>query len=404
MSSHDAIPRSGFGRDGMPLDAVRSAFEWLVAGPYPVSVDGRLFAGLPARRVPLSEVRDRLLRRRCPQTVRDAVWAHLVLLARSEGDAWTVGAVGVALPALTSIAATLSAKFAGDPSDIHAAVLSGFVAELDEIDLRRPRIMLRLRWAAYRAGHACVREALDAPVPSGHAAEGFRSTMPPPPWGHPDFVLARAVAEGAITAIEAELIGSTRLEGVPLAAAAAARDLSYQAAKKARQRAEHRLVVYLLDDAPTTAHTGTGERDLATQVADSVLITTAAGHTTGTTDPSPNVTALKAHEQQKNEERVSPQGRFSGVQGCGRTPAVPVHTTSSPQPLRRLSGPTPGASRCAWPLSLSVLMTIVGPLPTAPPTSLRGASAGPPRTPVQPSAPTRLRTAGTPQSLRPPQR
>ena len=225
------VPRSGFERDSMPLDAARSAFEWLVAGPHPVSVDGRLFPGLPARRVPLNELRDRLLRRRCPQTVRDAVWAHLVLLARTEGGAWTVGAVGVALPALTSIAATLSAQFAGDPSDIHAAVLAGFVAELATIDLRRPRVMLRLRWAAYRAGHTAVREALDAPVPSGH---GFHSTMPPPPWGHPDFVLARAVAEGAITAAEAELIGATRLEGVPLADAAAERN---SPTKQRRRRA-----------------------------------------------------------------------------------------------------------------------------------------------------------------------
>ena len=47
---------------------------------------------------------------------------------------------------------------------------------------------------------------------SGHGTDGFRSTMPPPPWGHPDFVLARAAAEGAITSAEAELIGATRLE------------------------------------------------------------------------------------------------------------------------------------------------------------------------------------------------
>lgn len=68
MGSQDAIPRSGFERDSMPLAAARSAFEWLVAGPHPVSVDGRLFPSLPARRVPLNELRDRLLHRRCPQT------------------------------------------------------------------------------------------------------------------------------------------------------------------------------------------------------------------------------------------------------------------------------------------------------------------------------------------------
>ncbi|SER76992.1 hypothetical protein SAMN05216188_11596 [Lentzea xinjiangensis] len=352
MSSHESIPRSGFERDSMPLDAARSAFEWLVAGPHPVSVDGRLFPGLPARRVPLNELRDRLLRRRCPQTLRDSAWAHLVLLACTEGGAWTVGAVGVALPALTSIAATLSARFAGDPSDIHAAVLAGFVAELGEIDLRRPRVMLRLRWAAYRAGHTAVREALDAPVPSGH---GFRPTIPPPPWGHPDFVLARAVADGAITSTEAELIGSTRLEGVPLADAAAERNLSYQAAKKARQRAEHRLVAYLLDNTADTPRSGPREGDVATQVADAVTITAAAQHSTTTLSLSRTVTDLATRTTKKVGDRVSPQDRFSGVQGCGRKPATPAHTTSSPTPSRestqhspqRPSGTTPGVSRCA---------------------------------------------------------
>lgn len=361
MSSREAIPRSGFERDSMPLDAARSAFEWLVTGPHPVAVDGRLFPGLPARRVPLNELRDRLLRRRCPQTLRDAAWAHLVLLARTEGGAWTVGAVGVALPALTSIAAALSARFAGDPSDIHAAVLAGFVAELATIDLRRPRVMLRLRWAAYRAGHACVREALDAPVPSGHGCEGFRSTMPSPPWGHPDFVLARAVAEGAITSTEAELIGSTRLEGVALADAAAERDLSYQAAKKARLRAEHRLVAYLLNDIADTTdtpHAGPHERDVATQVTDTVTITAAAQHSTASTPLSRGVTDLATRTAKKVGDRVSPQGRFSGVQGCGRRPATPAHTTSSTSPptppsestqhsAQRSSGTTPGVSRCA---------------------------------------------------------
>ncbi|MFI7680071.1 hypothetical protein [Actinophytocola sp. NPDC049390] len=352
MSSHDAIPRSGFERDDKPLDAARSAFAWLVTGPHPVSIDGRLFPGLPGRRMPLNEVRDRLLRRRCPQTLRDAVWAHLVLRARTEGGTWTVGAVGVALPALTSIAATLSTKFAGDPSDIHAAVLAGFIAELATIDLCRPRIMLRLRWAAYRAGHACVREALDAPVPTGTGYGRSRSTMPPPPWGHPDFVLARAVAEHAITAAEAELIGSTRLESVSLADAAVERDLSYQAAKKARQRAERRLVAYLLDGTTGAPHNGQHEGDVATQAADTVIITAAAEHSAVLAPPSRNVTDLGPDAAREAGDRVSPQGRFSGVQGCGkRRPATPAHTTSSPlqpQPSTQgQSGPTPGVSRCA---------------------------------------------------------
>ena len=355
MTSHHAIPRSGFERGSMPLDAARSAFEWLVTGPHPVSVDGRLFPGLPARRVPLNEVRDRLLRRRCPQTLRDAVWTHLVLLARTEGGTWTVGCVGVALPALTSVAATLSARFADDPRDIHAAVLTGFIAALGEIDLRKPRIMLRLRWAAYRAGHTAVREALDTPAPAGH---GFRSTPPPPPWGHPDFVLARAVAENAITPPEAELIGSTRLEGVALADAASARGLTYQAVKKARQRAEHRLVAYLLDSlrdtAHGTSHSGAQEGDVAARVADAVLITGATPPATPPATTHANVsravTDRRSRTVKKTRDTVSPPDRFSGVQGCGRKPATPAHTTPSttqPTASRQRPGSTPGVSRCA---------------------------------------------------------
>ncbi|WP_418154115.1 hypothetical protein [Actinoalloteichus caeruleus] len=324
----------------MPLDAARSAFEWLVTGPRPVSVDGRLFAGFPARRVPLDEVRDRLLRRRCPQTLRDAVWAHLVLLTRTGGEAWTIGAVGVAMPALTSIAARLSTRFAGDPSDIHAAVLAGFVAELGEIDLRRPRIMLRLRWAAYRAGHAAVREALDTPVPSGH---GFRSRMPPPPWGHPDLVLARAVAEGAITSAEAELVGATRLEGVSLADAAAQRNVSYQAVKKARHRAEQRLVAYLRDEAPRS---GECVGDLAIQATHAVAIRDAAARASRTAIASRGVTAGSAPTGKKAAHRVSLPARFPGVQGRGRGPAFACSTGSSPRPESGPAGSSSEVSSC----------------------------------------------------------
>ncbi|WP_394617348.1 hypothetical protein JNUCC0626_48455 [Lentzea sp. JNUCC 0626] len=317
MYSYRPTPRSGFERDRMPLDAARSAFEWLVTGPHPVSVDGCAFAGLPPRRIPLDELRNRLLRRQCTQKLRDEVWAHLVLRARTDGSTWTIGCVGVALPALTTTAATLSAKFANDPSDIHAAVLAGFIAELKTVDVRRPRIMLRLRWAAYRAGHAVVREALDAPVPSGH---GFRSAVPPPPWGHPDFVLARAVAAGAITAFEAELIGATRLEGVALADAASERGMSYEATKKARRRAELRLGAYLRDDTVD----GSGDEDIANRVADTVAISEAA--------------------QQDARVRVSRGRRISGVEGCGRN-APSAHTPSaSPSSV---ADPASGVSRCA---------------------------------------------------------
>jgi hypothetical protein len=339
MPSSHRIPGSSFGRDAMPLDAARAAFDWLLTGADPVSIDGRLFPGLPARQVPLGEVRDRLLHRRCPQELRDAVWAHLVLRSRTEGGTWTVGCVGVALPALTTVAARLSARFAGDRADIHAAVLTGFLTELARANLRKPRIMLRLRWAAYRAGHAYVREALDAPVPAGI---GFTSAAPRPPWGHPDFVLARAVAESVITASEAELIGATRLEGVALAEMAAARSLSYDVVQKIRRRAEYRLRTYLTNQAATDPPLGFG-RDIADDIADSLTITDAAHHHATHRKRSPSVTELAAHAAKKTRRRLSENGAETGVQRCGKRPATPATTT----PPTSVSGPTPEVPRCA---------------------------------------------------------
>src|SRR5690242_13238187 len=209
MGSSSTRSGRGFGPDQGPLDAVAAAFGWLAEGPDPLAVDGRDFAGLPDRAVPLGELRERLLDHGCTAQTRDAVCADLVARSRREGGAWTIGCVGVALPALLRIAATLTARFAGDPRDVHAAILTGFLAALAEVGLDRPRIMLRLRWAAYRAGHAALREALDAPTPIGDdqpAAAPVSAARA----GHPDLVLARAVADGVLTADEAELIGATR--------------------------------------------------------------------------------------------------------------------------------------------------------------------------------------------------
>jgi hypothetical protein len=335
--------RGGFERELAPLDAARTAFEWLVTGPCPVSVNGRRFPGLPARRVPLDELRQLLLRRRCPQALRDAVWAHLVLRSRTDGPTWTVGATGVALPALATIAGKLTARWAGDPADIDAAVLTGFLAELARIDLRKPRIMLRLRWAAYRAGHAAVREALDAPAPSGSV---FRSQQPPAPWGHPDFVLARAVAEGAITAEEAELIGATRLEGVPLATAAAHRGRTYQAVKKARLRAEHRLIAYLVHDTATEPNASGAHHDLATQATANVIISAAARDAASSPGRSRTVTGRGGRRGKRRRRQMSPTAPQTGVRGCGNNPATPAPITPLAAPDTPAST-TPEVPRCA---------------------------------------------------------
>jgi hypothetical protein len=239
----------------LPLDTVRDSFHWLVAGPSPVSVDGRQFTGLPDRLIPLNELRNLLLSKQCGNSTRDDVWTYLVERSRVESGTWTVACAGMALPALASSASWLANRFRGDRADVHAAVLVGFLDALTHIDLDQPGILIRLVWAARRAGHAALAESLDAPRPVDPELIPDQK----PPSGHPDLVLARAVGEGVLTAIEADLILSTRLGDTTVTAWARARRHGVKAVFKARDRAEDRLLVWLreqpheLDSDPVAA-------------------------------------------------------------------------------------------------------------------------------------------------------
>ena len=250
------------GREWLPLDTARDTFTALVTGPAPLSVNGRLFTGLPDQPVPLDDLRDRLLRPDCPRRLRDAVWRHLILRSRLDGATWTVACVGVALPALAATASWLAERYPGDRGDIHAEVLTGFLHGLTTVDPSPPGVFPRLRWTARRAGLAALHAALDAPVP---VLTGHGSVPPPPPAGHPDLVLARAVSAGVLSRLEADLIGATRLDGVRLEQAAAARGRTRAATIKRRYRAERRLVAALRRGdlttpvgpaAPTSRHGG----------------------------------------------------------------------------------------------------------------------------------------------------
>jgi hypothetical protein len=223
------------------FDTASTEFDLSVSGPEPLAIEGWLFDGFPRRPVPLDEVGRRLLGRRCPAAVKDAVWAHLVRRSRAEGGAWTVGCVGLALPGLI-IRAKKLAGWAPDPADVHASVLTGFLTGLADLDLDRPWVLNRLMQAARRAGERAVREELSAPIP---VEEGFESRQPPAPWGHSDLLLADAVTDGVITREQADMIGVTRLEDVSARAYAAAHGISYDTFLRTRLRAEGRLVAWL---------------------------------------------------------------------------------------------------------------------------------------------------------------
>jgi hypothetical protein len=234
--AHDPRPLRPCGES--LLDEIEQRFRLLCAGPQPLCVDGaQVGNGLPRRPIPLPELAAILMHPSCGFAARDAAWRLLVTRARTGDASWTVGAVGVALPGLRRAANRLARSFCGDAQ---AALVTEFVAALGRVDITQAGVVSRLVDAAQTAARSALRAS--EPAASGEVNFAPGSTLPPPPYGHPDLVLARAVAARVLSAEEADLIGTTYLEDVSVAEYADRTGMSRWAVYKRRKAAETRLV------------------------------------------------------------------------------------------------------------------------------------------------------------------
>lgn len=230
------------------LDALEQAFRLLVTGPAPLAIDGReIHPELPARAIPLDELRGVLLARSTSFPARNAALAALIRRAQQERGAWVVGLAGVLLPGLRRIAGRLVVDFPGDSADIDAEVLAGFLEALEQVAPAGEHLAARLLWPAYRRARRLRLIEFEQSLP--RIPEQAAAHLPAKPWGHPDFVLARAVKAGVITAEEAELIGRTRLEDVDLLVFALQEGCSIDVIRHRRHRAERLLVGFLRQQA-----------------------------------------------------------------------------------------------------------------------------------------------------------
>ncbi|MHB8452537.1 MAG: hypothetical protein ACYDAQ_19095 [Mycobacteriales bacterium] len=225
-----------------PFDALEASFRALTSPPAPLVLDGSAIPGLPARWMPLDEVRSRLLHPATAYPVRDGAIDTLLCEAQAHGGAALVGLAGVLLPGLRTAAWPLTQACPGKAADIEVEMLAGLVLAVRDARPGRARPAARLTWAARRAGEELVRsERVERarPVPLRAGAE------PPRPAGHPDLVLAQAVAEGVLCAADAELIGGTRLGEYDLHTAALAAGVTYRAIRERRRRAEAAVLAWL---------------------------------------------------------------------------------------------------------------------------------------------------------------
>ncbi|MEU8146763.1 hypothetical protein [Nonomuraea sp. NPDC048901] len=148
-------------KDRSPLDVVEHAFQLVTCAPDGLALDGRALGDeLPARQIPLTELRDLLISRTLCDATCDVVWRELVIRARGDDRQWLVGAVGVAVPALRRIAGWLRLYLgAQDSADIDSEILTAFLTAVRNIDLTRPDILPRMCAAARQAGERARQRA-----------------------------------------------------------------------------------------------------------------------------------------------------------------------------------------------------------------------------------------------------
>jgi hypothetical protein len=226
-----------------PFEVLDKAFALLVAGPEPLSLDGRLVRELPSRPIPLDELRGRLLHPSIGYRARDVALLMLLRRAKREGGAWTVGLCGVLLPGLRRAAMPLGNTLPGRVLDLEAEMLAALVETISAIPAKADRLAARLVWPAVRAGHRFVaRERGWREWETPHASLEPPLRVPQ----HPDLVLDEAVAAGVVTASEAELVGESRVGEVPLRVLARRWGVPYDALRKRRMRVEPALIAWLL--------------------------------------------------------------------------------------------------------------------------------------------------------------
>jgi hypothetical protein len=228
---------------GSALDCLEQAFGLLSTDPSGLRMQIRRARKLRSLR--LDQVRDVLTHPQCSAALRQQVWRRLVVLARDGGPEWTVAAAGVALPALRVIAGHLSSRATSCGSgyyvaDVDAELLTGFLTGLRTVGLVEADLFGLLLNAAYNHARRALRSELSES--SRRRSSMPESSVPPAPAAHPDVVLARAVSAGVICQRDADLIGSTRLDGQPLTVAAAVSGASVDVCKHRRARAEQKLV------------------------------------------------------------------------------------------------------------------------------------------------------------------
>src|SRR6266545_341158 len=206
------------------LRVADTAFHALVAEPRRLTLDCTSLGGVPG----------------------PAVGRELIHRARTLKGDWRIVAVAMAMPALIRLAGGLARDYRGDPADLDNEILTGYLEALERrVDLGATRLYAKLCWAGFRAGYA-ARYA-DTPVVLIEDLDNDSSIVPHLPYGHPDLLLARAVAIRVLDPDDADLITATWLEYKTIEQVARRTGADADVLRMRRLRAGRRLADAILD-------------------------------------------------------------------------------------------------------------------------------------------------------------
>ncbi|GAA3292654.1 hypothetical protein Dvina_51685 [Dactylosporangium vinaceum] len=253
-----------------PFACVDAAFTALTSEPHPLRIDLSHLdpaLGVPAGPINLADLRTWLAEHRRDWPALDAVWRELITRARLDGPAWVVAATALALPALVRAAADLVAGgWRGDPDDVDAEVLTGFLTALrDTVDTARPAPYAGLRRAAQRAGLALVAQQRDVVLVDDIDAIPAGPRTPHRPWGHPDLLVRRAVELGLLDPGDEQPYIDTRLGRRAIEPIAARLDVTVDALRMRLRRVDERLTRALADGILTGTASPQAQQALARQ-------------------------------------------------------------------------------------------------------------------------------------------
>lgn len=223
------------------------AREWPALASGPVAARLREWAAQEPR-LRAFESPQALLRflhaRRADLDRKDAILAFLLERAREDELAARV-VLAALLPGLKQLAGSLY-HVVGEEDELSSLLLATAWQQIRSfpIERRRSRLAANVLFDTRKRIRAELAELRRQTLHPDDRS--FPLAPQGASWqGDVDALLARAVAAGAISAEEAELVARTRIDGLSLAAVAAAEGVGYDALRIRRSRAERRLLFFL---------------------------------------------------------------------------------------------------------------------------------------------------------------